>query len=275
MLNDNNYYVYIYLNPLKKGNYNYSGYNFEFEPFYVGLGKNRRYKDHLSKSSRKKKHTKNDIINEIISYDLLPIIIKIKEGMSPDEAFSLEIKMISIIGRIDLEKGPLSNRTNGGDSSGFTHTEKTKRIASERMMGDKNHFYGKKRKEHSHRMKKNNPMKLKEVKEKHWNSCHSKEFIENAKKRSIGENNPFFGKNHTKETKLKLSKGVYKIDMETLEVIEKYNSISDAGGSNSSIVMCCRGKRISSGNHYWEYVDEELNMKYKPIIEEKRGNILN
>jgi hypothetical protein len=36
------YYVYIILNPLKSGDFNYEEYHFDYEPFYVGNGKGKR-----------------------------------------------------------------------------------------------------------------------------------------------------------------------------------------------------------------------------------------
>uniref|UniRef100_UPI0037511A01 LEM-3-like GIY-YIG domain-containing protein n=1 Tax=Acinetobacter sp. TaxID=472 RepID=UPI0037511A01 len=44
------YYVYIFLDPRKSGYFSYGDLNFVFEPFYVGKGKDNRFKRHLNKS---------------------------------------------------------------------------------------------------------------------------------------------------------------------------------------------------------------------------------
>ena len=43
----NNYYVYVYLDPRKQGIYKYDNFEFNYEPFYIGKGKNNRCNRHL------------------------------------------------------------------------------------------------------------------------------------------------------------------------------------------------------------------------------------
>lgn len=119
------YYVYILLDPRNSGVYQYSeDLKFEYEPFYVGKGKNRRYKDSLKdKYSFYKKNKIKAIKNE----EKEPITIFIKTEIEEHVAFDLEIRLIKIIGRRDKNQGPLCNLTNGGDgSSGTIVSEETK-----------------------------------------------------------------------------------------------------------------------------------------------------
>lgn len=114
------FYVYVYLNPLKSGDYNYENLYFEYEPFYIGAGKNGRYLYHLEESKKENfldsnKH-KINIIKQILKNNLEPIIIKLKENLNYEEAFSYwEKYYIKLIGRDDLGVGPLTNLTDGGD----------------------------------------------------------------------------------------------------------------------------------------------------------------
>ena len=113
------YYVYELWNPIKN------------TPFYVGIGKqnrngssNDRHDDHLKESLYYQRNNKlskganlhkiNTILQIINSgYDL---DIKIVMGnLSEDEVKVEEIKLIKYYGRADLNKGPLTNLTDGGD----------------------------------------------------------------------------------------------------------------------------------------------------------------
>jgi len=106
-----------------------------------------------------------------------------------------------VFGRKDLGTGVLHNRTDGGDgSSGFTHSEESKRKMSEERKGK---FSGK-----------NNPMYGVSLK---------------------GENHHFYGKSHSEETKRKMSekrkgKKPYDITEETkrkMSEVKKNKSLSE------------------------------------------------
>jgi len=171
---ENNFYVYIYLNPRKSGNYKYGSYEFEYEPFYVGKGCGNR----LKMLEGRNKYFLNKI-NKILNCNLKPIIIKIKDNLTEKQSFILESELINIIGRNDLSFGPLINFTNGGEgSSGYKHTYKTKRQMSNLKMGKNNPFYGK---HHSEKTKNI----LSEI------NCNEK--------------HPFYGKHHSKESNIKRS----------------------------------------------------------------------
>lgn len=114
-----NYYVYIYLNPLKEGEFCFGKYKVKYEPFYVGKGKNGRHKVHLYITDNHNK-LKQNTINKIKTSGKNPIVIKIYENISEYTAFRLEKYFINKIGRRDLGLGPLSNLTDGGEGNSGT-----------------------------------------------------------------------------------------------------------------------------------------------------------
>lgn len=112
------YYVYVYLNPLKKDNYVFGKFNFDYEPFYIGMGRNDRINQHISESKyEKKKTTKHYKILKILNNGLEPIRYKLYENITKESAERIEKYMIDLIGRRDLGFGPLSNLRNGGSGS--------------------------------------------------------------------------------------------------------------------------------------------------------------
>lgn len=87
-------------------------------------------------------------------------------------------------------------------------------------------------------------------------------------KQYIGENNPFYRKHHSEETKAKL-RAVLKYGnnvgrtVQCLETGQVFKTVQDAAdwcGSSSlasSIVKVCRGKRKTSGGYHWKYFNDE------------------
>jgi hypothetical protein len=155
------YYVYAYLDPSKKGTYSYESYTFDHEPFYIGKGK----KGHRGRRGRCIRHltkyclehdTNRLKVNKIIKIKeetgTDPIVLMVKEDMLNTEAIALEIKLIKEIGRRDKKAGPLSNLTDGGDTStmspeailklslsklGIKRTQEVKDKISKSLMGKK------------------------------------------------------------------------------------------------------------------------------------------
>ena len=75
-----NFYVYAYLDPRKPGKFVYGNFIFDFEPFYVGKGKDNRITEGLvSKRENKFKIAK---INKIKKSNLDVIYLKIYENLT-------------------------------------------------------------------------------------------------------------------------------------------------------------------------------------------------
>lgn len=99
------FYTYMYRDPRPSQNR---------QPKYIGKGTGQRAWEHW-----KKKVVGNIPFANFLSllrrdgYD--PIIEIVQEYETADEAFAAEIALIALYGRRDLKKGPLLNRTDGGE----------------------------------------------------------------------------------------------------------------------------------------------------------------
>lgn len=93
------YYVYIYRDPITN------------EPFYVGKGKDDRYKDHLKETrDNYKNKRKYDKIQSIFKLNLKPIIEFHSYYYDEDDAYDVEEALIKQYGRIDFDQnGILTN----------------------------------------------------------------------------------------------------------------------------------------------------------------------
>jgi len=163
------YYVYVYLNPLKPGKYEYKKFSFNYEPFYIGIGKKNRIDSHIKNARYNNKKTfKDNVILKILSNNIEPMRFKLYENITLETSKRLEKCLIKLIGRRDLGNGTLVNLTDGGDGC-------------------------------------QNILVSKEIREK--TSIRNKILWQNGvfDNRDItGEKNGFFNKHHTEETKEKL-----------------------------------------------------------------------
>jgi hypothetical protein len=126
---ENKFYVYVYLDTRKPGNYTYEDLNLAYEPFYVGKGSGNRMMVHMQEKFLKKNSPKNQKIKKILASGKRPEIVKIFDFLSEELAFQKEIRLIELIGRKDKGTGPLNNLYDGG--YGSSKTEETRKKISE------------------------------------------------------------------------------------------------------------------------------------------------
>lgn len=217
------FYVYIYLDPRKRGHYCYENMCFLYEPIYIGKGEGRRYLAHVGNLHRhvnlffKNKLLK--ILGEFSPQDVQTYILIFKGDLDEQEAFDLEKKLIAEVGRADLRKGPLTNLTDGGDgTSAREFSEITKQKISEtltqnhpHLSGPANKNYGQKRSEETRRK-----ISLSKQGENHPNFGKKRpeevgRRISEAKKGKAafsGADHPNYGKPRDEETRKKISESL-------------------------------------------------------------------
>lgn len=232
----NKYYVYIYLDPRKPGNYQYGEYSFDYEPFYVGKGYYKRMLSHLNRAKNKNVRKITPTISKIrklLKLNLVPIIKIVTENLIEQESFNLEISLIKLIGRKEFTTGPLLNLTNGGDGvSGLIVSKETRKKLSKASKGRIPPNKGiPLTSEHKQRLREANlgkkqseetKQKRKETMEKNPYR-HSNERKQKMRESKLGDKNPSkrpevrakisstqIGRKQSKETKLKRAKSLTK-----------------------------------------------------------------
>ena len=209
------FYVYIYLDPRKKGHYCYKNISFLYEPIYVGKGTGTRKISHLKCINKHGNpyfgNKLHKIASEFSKQEMQKYILIFGSLLEEQEAFDLETDLIEEIGRHDLKLGSLTNLTDGGDgASGVVVSEETKQKLSEVNKGENNPNFGKPRDEetrtkisdtliatHPHYSSENNPNFQGQKR-----SEETRRRISESKK---GENHPNFGKHLSKGTRTKIS----------------------------------------------------------------------
>lgn len=215
----NHYYVYVYLDPRKPGNFRYGDIEFDFEPFYVGKGIGSRYLSHIyvAKKTEESTHKLNKIRKIIKEENELPIIEFPFFGLDESTAFEKEIELITDIGRIDLSTGPLVNLTNGGDGL-------------------------------------RDPSK--EIREK-IRQAHLGKILSEEHKEKIRQSNIHYDENNTRWTKLRKQKLSNTLKGRDITWGDKISKSLSGKKLSASHIESLSNSRIGPKNHQWKDVDIE------------------
>ena len=242
------YYVYQHINPQTQ------------EVFYIGMGCGNRDSDF--------KYGRNPYYLKYVNKHGEPIVKRIFENLTKEEASNLEKSQISKYGRKYLNEGSLTNISEGGEGGTkgrkYNMTTSHKNKISQANKGKTKHT----------------PLSKSQISEAHKGKKKPKGFGENISKK-------LKGKNHTPEWNKKISesnkgrkitwnlKGIPKPKNSELKskaieqldtqgnFIRLWTSMKEAGAAlnihPNGIGACCKGKINTSGGYKWKYKDEVTN----------------
>ena len=180
------------------------------------------------------------------------------------------------------------NNKEGGSHGKYS--KETKEKMSENKKGENNPMYGKRLTEEHKRKLRESRKGVKLTKEHIEQLIKSKkgkplsqEHRDKISKANTGENNGFYGKHHTEETRQKMSeakkgkyvgenspnaKAVYCYEKNEIRLTAKEWS-EELCLYRSDIANCCKGKRKSTGGYHFRYATEEEIEKYKNNLKMK------
>lgn len=231
------YYVYMYIDPRTN------------LPFYIGKGSGDRYKVHLYETKETTENYKKwAYIQGLKNKNLEPIIEIVGEYEEETEAYNHETILIKKYGRKNIDAdGILTNMcidNRPPNSKGKIHTDESRRNMSLSKIGEKNAMFGK-------------------IGELHHNF---------GKEGLIGYKNPFFGKTHTDEQKIKWcgwdrngSKGKTFTEMYGEEKAEKMiqNLKQKLTGKKHSIDLIKKMSIIKKGKKLSEETKQKIGVSSK------------
>jgi group I intron endonuclease len=283
----NRFYVYALLDTSKPGNFYYDDFVFEYEPFYIGKGTDNR--DYHTMFDRHNSFKKNKI-KSLKKKNIQVLSIKVCENLNEKESFDLEVTLIKKIGRRDLELGPLTNLTDGGDGrTNIIVSQETKRKISETKKSQNLHT------KHTEMIKNHLKQINQGEKNPFYGKHHSDQVKEEQSLRVSGVNHPMFGKKHDEETIKKIkenrnrnvdqekineiskefnSKSVLQFNLDG-QFIQEFPSIKEAslktGCSESIIGKCCRGVIKKPRKFIFKFKEEKsfiLNNSYSVKVDD-------
>lgn len=239
-MGNNTSFVYVYLDPRKKGEYIYGEYEFQYEPFYIGVSSGETIHDrktrhlHYAKLDRDitNNNYKKNIIKSILSDNLEPVILTYFNGLSLSDSFLKEKDMIISIGNRYDKSGPLVNISKGGDGGDtFSNNPRKEEIRDKHRinaLGSNNNMYGLPLEEYpSHKAK---------LRGEHWNLGRTASVSTREK---LSKNQTGSGNNRAKKTLL--------IDKE-FNVVKEFDYCSDIanyiGSSTKSVTKTARTNSI-------------------------------
>lgn len=227
-----------------------------------------RLREHLKSSQLGKCHKSNWIRSA--NYNIsIKLLARVPEEFWEDcEKYYIQIikdfgyKLTNITdggnGAGSGEFNPMYGVSLSGEANGMfgkKHTIETRNLISKnhcRPTGAKNGMFGRKR-----------PQELKDHLSKlNKGKTLSPEIVDKIKVATKGNRNPFYGRNHTTETKKLLAENKYKkvekLDPNTDEVLVEFNSLKEAQESivKGNVGDCCRLKQRTAGGYKWRYKDE-------------------
>lgn len=175
-------------------------------------------------------------------------------GLSEDEALDLERRLIAEHRSADRRYG--YNIESGGRKKGAYSPETLEKMR-QRMLGPKNHNYGKHLSEETRR-------KLSECNrgERHpkWGTHHSEETRRKLSEQKKGEKNWNYGKKTPEEVKEKMRNNHQCKPVLCVETGVVYRSTREAsrqtGVNCSGISLVCRGVQLkTAGGYHWQFVE--------------------
>jgi hypothetical protein len=249
------FYTYVYLDPRKPGNFIFDTLVFDYEPIYIGKGKNNRMFSHIerSKASKPGSHPFYDKIRKIVDEGFDPIVLKLDSFNEEKESLDRERELIKIIGRKSHDKGSLLNLTDGGiggDTFSGQTLEKKKDIREKISNSNKGKNKGKKISDDQKEFLRNlykgkkNPEHSKKMKGKKQSTNH-KEKEKISKLKWNENNNPYWNKEIIQ----------FNLKGDYIKTWKNYRELSTASYDYMRIRFICdkkQGFKISSKS-LWEW----------------------
>jgi len=286
-MDEKRYYIYVFCDDTKPGKFIYDNLEFDYEPFYIGKGT----KDRIVTSMCNRGTFKYSKIKSIKNRGGEVIRYKLFENLNNLESLELEKVLISKIGRRDINKGPLTNLTDGGEGRvnvltsietkrkisetkksqnlHTPHTAETKKVLKQINLGEKNPMYGK---THTDEVKEKQSLLVSGSNHPMYGKKHNEETIQKIKDK---RNNAVNQKAASLDSKLRNNKAVLQYDLDNIFIAE-FEAIKVASIelkiSESLIGKTCRGVVKNPRKFIFKF-KEENNKVLNNSYELKEGDI--